>query len=90
MKAALESLDSQIDARLSCDVSELNLCRSLKARLEQAKEATANLRQQQNTTLEECAHHARRLSFLKRTEKELEDFRNQSLIEDSAYQELRI
>ena len=90
VRTALENLDNQIDKRLSDETLQSNQYQSLKTRLGQAKEVMMNYRQRPDPTPQQCADYARRLSLLKRAEKEIEDCRNQSIIDDSTYQELRI
>ena len=90
MRVALENLDDQIDQRLSCESLQPDQYQSLKAQLVQAKEVMASYRQHPDPTPQQCADYARRHSLLERAKKELDDFRNQSMIDDPTYQELRI
>ena len=90
IKAALENVDSQIDGVLSSNLPDSILYRSLKARLEQEIDATMLHRDRSGLTSQEREDHSRLSSRMMKTRKELEKFRKQSLIDTTAYQELRI
>lgn len=90
MKVALENLDAQIEQLLSCESHRPDQYHSLKTQLEQAKEVMRGYKQYPNPTPQQCADYTRRLTNLRRAEKELEEYRNESMIDDSSYQELRI
>lgn len=90
IKAALDTIDGQIEEILSLGLSDKTLYSNLKERLKHEEDATMAYRSRSGLSPQELEDHSRLTSQLMRTRKELEALRDQSLIDDAGYQELRI
>lgn len=88
--AAVENVNSQIDDILSHNPPNSHIYLSLKTRLEQANNATAAYTVHLGSTPQDETEHANRVARMKRTMKKVREFRDQSLTDDMAYQELLV
>jgi hypothetical protein len=89
-KAAVETVNSQIDDILSHNLPNTHLYRSLKARLEQESNAATAYTVHLGSTPQDQTEYADRVTRMNSTVKEVQEFREQSLINDTAYQELLV
>ena len=90
MRDTLRNVESQIDEALSRDRFAGDLYRSLKERLQQEQDAGRGYIERLDSTPQERVDHVVRVSRAQRTRKELENFRKLNLVDDAAYQELRV
>lgn len=89
-KAALDNVDRHIDEILSRSIPNSHLYKSLKERLEQEENAVAASGEEVHSTSQAWTDHKHRVLRMHKTSEELREFRERSLIDDIAYQELLV
>jgi hypothetical protein len=90
IKAALKTIDVEIDDILNRKLPDSGLYSSLKEGFKSLRIATIQYRGRSGLSKQEIEERYRIISNFGKSGKELEEFRNSNLIEDTTYQQLRI